>query len=929
MIKKLLSAAFFAGVALSANAYNVNDFVYSKTAKYQITGQNLVVNGQFKEGETGLTGWDTVSINQPLSATFTMLTAGPNGSNTQQVLPGSTTLEHGMRQNIHVTTPGTYVVSLSVKGSIAGFTDHDLTGGNTNYINVYYNTDKALAWMDTETDENGNGKKDDYTLRYGENGVCNAYQFSFADTAFTEVTFPVEVPAEGYIILDFRGLNEEVEIADVECHMAELVYDDRVAKDRIAYFQNYLNSEGIEERMYFAEFQECVQAVEAGIEANSSPVKMASLMENLEMVWDLFVSQNFDNVIDYIATKDGSASTGNNSANWMKWTAKWNKLNNDYKNQAPWSWSTDRWCHKTAAADSPMSLQWMRGAGANDGWNNIATLTTTLRPGKYYWGVTGQGGMMTLNKNRWARSWADECAETKLFFNGDTVFVGILNAARNQDYVVEFILEEEKEVTLGLICNNVSTSANAGFDVNFISPVLYRFFNEGELTAEQEAYLTSVETQLEALQGRLELANGYVAEDQKERPWGKEALKEGLAEAQTRYDGWMAMTQNDVLKELAEERSLPDTIMVNGVRFLNNNYITPFENMNKPFTDMPGAIEAAQETLGLRIYESSSKKEALTAEIAASQNMYNERLTVPFSSADSLALVNQREALNALVEEFKLAIDATTIVDIDFGTQEAPATINVVTETDTAGIETSTYTIAGAMGTMTLSNGASSQPYVLGYNDTDSLGMLRVGNGEASVDIVGAPVKATDIVNIKFDWYAGNLSGKKGGFKVLTAEGDTICGLFYSAYSGNDDLNTFGLNYNNLPKVGSGSASNAAIAAASNKTSFDVVIDYGAKMMYCTTSSSKGVVTSETIELTKGAPAKFVLYSNYHDDNRRSWFDNLKILNIAAGEYDSVEAIEVVKPVANGAMYNLMGQQIKRAAKGQIYIQNGQKKIGK
>ncbi|MBQ4519986.1 MAG: hypothetical protein II999_05175 [Bacteroidaceae bacterium] len=941
MIKKLLSAAFFAGVALSANAYEVNDFVYSKTAKYQITGQNLVVNGQFKEGETGLTGWDTVSINQPLSATFTKLTAGPNGSNTQQVLPGSTSLEHGMRQNIHVATPGTYVVSLSVKGSIAGFTDHDLTGGNTNYINAYYNTDQALAWMDTETDANNNGKKDDYNLRYGENGVCNAYQFSFADTAFTEVTFPVEVPAEGYIILDFRGLNEGLEIADVECHMAEEVYDDRVAKDRIAYFQSYLNSEGIDERMYFAEFQECVKAVEAGIEANSSPVEMASLMENLEMVWDLFVSQNFDNVIDYIATKDGSASTGNNSANWMKWTAKWNKLSNDYKNQAPWSWSTDRWCHKTAAADSPMSLQWMRGAGANDNWNNIATLTTTLRPGKYYWGVTGQGGMMTLNKNRWARSWADECAETKLFFNGDTVFVGILNAARNQDYVVEFILEEEKEVTLGLICNNVSTSASAGFDVNFISPVLYRFLNEGELTAEQEAYLNNVEAQLTALQGRLEVANGYVAEDQKERPWGKEALKEGVAEAQTRYDGWMAMSQDDVLKELAEERSLPDTIMNNGVRFLNNNYITPFENMNKPFTDMPGAIEAAQETLGQRIYESSSKKEALAAEITASQNMYNEKLTVPFSSADSLALVDQREALNALVEEFKLAIDATTIVDIDFGTQEAPAQFTIITETDTEGVTNYTSTIVGTKGTMVFTNAkggtaedgteitGGSQPFELGYNATDSLGMLRVGNGEASVEIAGAPVKATDIVNIKFDLYTGNLSGKKVGFKVLTAESDTICGLFYSAYSGNDDLNTFNINYGALPKVGSSGNDNGKVSASSNKTSFDVVIDYGAKMMYCTTSSSKGVVTSETIALTKGAPAKFVLYSNYNNDSRRSWFDNLKVLNIAAGEYDSVEAIEVVKPVANGAMYNLMGQQIKRAAKGQIYIQNGQKKIGK
>jgi hypothetical protein len=38
---------------------------------------------------------------------------------------------------------------------------------------------------------------------------------------------------------------------------------------------------------------------------------------------------------------------------------------------------------------------------------------------------------------------------------------------------------------LGLICNNVSTSENAGFDVNFYSPVLYKLIGEGLTEAEK------------------------------------------------------------------------------------------------------------------------------------------------------------------------------------------------------------------------------------------------------------------------------------------------------------------------------------------------------------------------------------------------------------------------------------------------------------
>ena len=924
MMKKLLSASLFALAALSVSAYEVGEFAYTKIAKYRITGNNLVANGTFA-GDDFTAGWTaTDEANSPLVTVFEQAAEGG-----VQVIAGQTALTCGMYQAVKIDAGGTYVVAFKVKGATAGFTDIDMTAGNVNYINAYFNTDAALATVDGTN------------LLFGENGVGGGYQFSFNADDYTQVVFAVDAPQDGNIMIDFRGLNEGLAIKDVEVRTAEQVYDDRIANDRIAYFNKYLADGALEGKEYYDDLQASVKAVQDAIAANATPAEMTTYMENLENDWSLFAEANFSNMLNLIPTKDGSANTGNNSANWMHWTAKWNKLSSDYKNQAPWSWSTDRWCHKTAAADSPMAIQWMRGAGSNSNWNNIATLTAELQPGVYYWGVTGQGGMMTLNKNRWARSWADECAKTELFFNGDTVEVGILNAARNQDYVVQFKLEEAKEVTLGIICNNVSSSENTGFDVQFYSPVLYLVKGDG-LSPEELAYLDAVQVQLDALQGRIDVANGYLAEANDTLPWGKEDLAVGAAEAKVRHEQWTAMSEDDRLDMYYNDEQLPDTIMEHGVRFLNNNYINPFIAMNKPLTDMPGAIKAAQEVYAQRIYSSSSKKADFAALIAASEKMYAEKLVAPFSSADSLALVDQKAALEAMAVEFKAAIDATVLVDIDFGTQEAPAAFEAhTTEPDSLG-ETTTYnTIAGAKGVMTFNDLSGSYPYALGWGSTtdettgaiittDSLGMLRVGNSEATVEFSGAPVGEFDIVNIKFDFYAGKLNKAKVGYKVLAAEGDTICGLYYSPYDGNDEFNTFAVDYNKyIPGVGSSSASNAAIAAASNKTQFDIVLDYGTKTMYCTTSSSKGTVTTEAIALPELVPAKFVLYSGYNNADRRCWFDNLIIQNIAAGDpNDAIGNVEAIRPVDNN-MYNLQGQRILAPVKGQIYIQNGRKMIAK
>lgn len=893
----------------------MDDYVHTKTARYQVAGPNLVENGQFTEGATGTTGWTaTDETNAPLTSVFTMKTGGPNGSNTQCVNDGQTALTAGMYQQIAVEQGGTYVVTLRVMGTAAGYTDLDLSGANTNYINAYYNTDGALATA---------GGNNNTTLAYGEGGVSGGYGFSFNNEGFTEVSFAIDAPTSGFIMIDLRGLNAGLEVGDVECHLANAVYDNRVAERKIAYIKSIINAPGIDltESEMYGDLAESLESLQDAIDKNASAEDMQTEMENVDGVWSEFVAGNFSNVLELIPTKDGSSNTGNNSANWMNWKGKYNKLNSNYNGKAPWSWNTDRWCHKGTTTNSPMCIQWMRSS--SDTWDNIATLTATLDKGTYFWGVSGQGGMMTLNKNRWARSWAQDCAETQLFFDGDTTDVFVLDPAVTKDYIYKFeVTEDNKEVKLGIRCNTNLAVTN-GFDVQFTSPVLYQLLVKGELTPEQKAYIDKVNVQLEALKGRLDVANGYLAEDQKAMPWKKDVLKEGVDEAQKRYDAWAALSQDDILGYMDNYQELADTIMNDGVRFLNNNYISKFTATNKPLTDMPSAIAAATATKNQRIYSGSAKMAELEAAITAAQNLYDAKLLVAYSDEDSISLVNEKDALAETVEAFKNAITVENLIDIDFGTQEAPAAI--VKHEDPEGLVDTYYSIAGKKGEIRMVDAEGTNGYALGYNNTDSIGMLRVGNNEGTVAIEGAPAKESDIVNIKFDYYFGNLITRYAGFFVMDENNDTICGLYCSKYSAVDQYNKFGIDYNGkINGVGSGAASNAAIAAASNKTQFDIVLDYGAKTMYCTTSGSKGTVTTEEIPMTStGKVAKFIIKSNYDNDGRRCWFDNLVINNIAADPTGVKEVKNAEASAEDDAIYNIAGQKVTAPVKGQIYIKKG------
>ena len=949
MKKQLLSIALLSAVVSGAMAHEIGDKVYSNSAKWKITGRNLVTNGDFSDNQ--LTGWTAIDESINKLTTFSVLEGqGAKGANEIKVNEGQTALTNGIYQTIAIQQGGTYIVSMKVMNTkAAGFTDFDLTGANTNYINAYYNTDGALA--------TANGTN----LSYGADGVCGGYTFSFTTDEFTEVNFPVQAPADGQIVIDLRGLSEGLEICDVTCQAAEKIYDTRIPEKRIAYIKSVLDSYEFSEDSK-ADLVEAIAEVETLI-SDGADDGYDYAMENLDLMWEGFVTANFSNVLNSINT----GASGNYSANWDNWTGKFNKLSSEasaYNAVSGWSWSTDRWCHKTAAADTPLQIQWMRTSSGT--WDNIATNTTTLDKGTYFFGFQGAGGMMTLNKNRWARSQAKECAETYVFFNNDTTEMFLLPTSNEMastygNVIYKFeVAEDNTPVKFGIRCNiGQGQVAKDGFDVNFYHPVLYKVLVKGELTPEEKTYLDNVKTQIDALKGRIEVAEDYVAETQKELPWGKEDLKAGLEEAKKRLAVWEAMDETErldamdnysakydatqapyyvdgayVLKDTTytdnTEKALQNIIMNAGVRYLNNNFITPFVNKNAPLTDLAVAVENANAVYSEPI-NNSGDKETFKAVIDAAQALYNTQLVAPYSQEVVDALVAKKKELSLASDAFIASVKKDVIVDIDFSTpaREIPATVEG---------ELSKYAIDGTKGTMNILGTFSAEmqkewtqfAYGQGFNDmyTD---VLFVGKGAAEVDL-GYEVKDNDAIIASFDIWYGYLDKAEFGFYFKDVDNNDIASFCRKAGSA-ATANLLGLDESAaaISQVGGRNNGNVQgnICKDNNKTHFEVTLNYASKNMFVTTVNKAGKkVIHPTVAMPEGVGKATKLYFNstYGNGERCCWLDNIVIsvigdvpsgiADVTTATQNAAKAVKKIENgqiviVKNGKKYTVAGAQIK------------------
>ena len=974
MKKQLLSIALLSAFVSGAMAHEIGDKVYSNSAKWKITGKNLVTNGDFSD--LSLSGWSAIDETVDKLTTFSVLAGqGAEGKNEIKVNDSQTDLKNGIYQTIAIEQGGTYIVSMKVMNTkAAGFTDFDLTGANTNYINAYYNTDGALA---TTSGTNNT------TLSYGADGVCGGYTFSFTTDKFTEVNFPVQAPANGQIVIDLRGLSEGLEICDVTCQAAEQIYDTRIPEKRIAYIKSVLNGYDFSNKDSYADLEEAITEVETLI-SDGADEGYESAMENLNLMWDGFVTDNFSNVLNSINT----GASGNYSANWDNWTGKFNKLSSDASAQnkvSGWSWSTDRWCHKNASADTPLQIQWMRGSSGT--WDNIATNTTTLDKGTYFFGFQGAGGMMTLNKNRWVRSQAKECAETYVFFNNDTTEMFLLPTSDDMastygNVIYKFeVAEDNTPVKFGIRCNLGQGQVIAdGFDVNFYHPVLYKVLVEGELTPEQKTYLGNVQTQIDALKGRITVAEGYVAADQKTRPWGKENLQKGIEESKKRLAVWEAMSETDrlatmdnfsakydatqapyyvddayVLKDTTytdnTEKALQNVIMNAGVRYINNEFISVFENYNAPLQNVAAIINTANETLENPLYAGGDKT-TFQNKISETKKAYDAiaAATTDATREDDVTRLNELvNVLEAASEAFKKSAEITPIATFDFeGGYE-----KVDNEGEVSYVVKSVENNLN----MVFADGQLSDKandvydYDLSYQIVKSKSeavndgnILVIGNTANLLELTDAVAPTSDdVLRIDFTMYHPAWGNSVGTPEVLLLDADknTIGGFRRGTWNAVDYC-SFGDFSGKLFQTDKPSQLKDCFAiTGGSRVDYKLVFDFKALTMQASVIQYKGdAKTCEVYAETAGESVPFGDVKNLPKyfslsgaaskmmSGRRSSIDNIKIYRYASKaavsgitdvEKEAAEASKAVKKIENGKIvivkggkkYTVAGAQIK------------------
>lgn len=339
MKKRLLTQLLAVVCAVGAYAYNVGDFIYSPTAKYKITGDDLVTNGSFSVGD-GFEGWTGETDDFVDGATWGIETAaGPNGENVIKSL-GATAAEGTSLHNVWQLQPGFYTISYWVKSPEV--TTSSVTEGGNNYVNFFTN--------DT-----------------GDNTITTAVATAAPMlTEWKQVVMTVQASAEVYLVFLANNVTTDVMFTNFEIHEAEEVYDTRIAQRYVNDIEKLLNEpDFVNDAAGLLEMLGMVKDLLASEPEDGTEI--TDLIDQFDVQVQDFLNEVAGNTIG--TTIDGTSVT-RYLTDWATWgSTNWNQMTN----RNTWSFEGGRW------GFSPNDESLERPAG--DGYVASAGIQTSYRLG--------------------------------------------------------------------------------------------------------------------------------------------------------------------------------------------------------------------------------------------------------------------------------------------------------------------------------------------------------------------------------------------------------------------------------------------------------------------------------------------------------------------------------------------------------------------
>lgn len=877
MKKRLLLSLMAMCMAVTGFALSNGEFVYTPQGRFQITGENLNTNSAFND----FAGWTIVSASEDktLADLFNIngggLTGGGNSVQSLGLVAGE-----GMYFKFEPTSASdSYVVSFKMKGAALNNTRAKVATDvavNENVVKVFGDTDGTYA---DATDE----------------VVCNTAEELTEDWQ----TFNYAIVGDGTprtYFISFTSMATTIEIADLQIASAIQFADLRqrdAMLNKLNIYKNVYNWDAA--LLDDCGYNEVIAALEAIGDENGQD-DLNELLETAAEMLTEFQNANMDDYTDGhylgIKTTNGNLQKQDVIDGWTCYPGGrgfWNS--GAYPDMGHFAGNTG-WNYGTT--DGPMGV----------------SLQKTLDPGSYVFAIEGNAALReaatssswTINEG-WKPAYAVAYIVKIVDGAASDTIVSVVKGLEPVNYtqfLVAAKIEESATYEIGFkaYCKDAYKDLKNG-SVVYVKDASIWGKNDNKYNQKQLGYEADVREQITTGRTQLTTATQNIANA--DYLWGKAVLQACVDTVEVKIAAYELLSQDDIIatyesdyvKSTSEETGyLVYTIYQEAVKDIiaaNKKFVA----VNDTLSSMQTVIDAAEATLALRIYDAATGKDDLKAAIAKAKDVQAQMKAAQYSEENAAAIVAANAALNEAIAIFKTTIPAsaiTTVVDIDF---EQDAVLNE---------ETQLYSIAGNAGSMEFStfslDGTGNQPFEKGYwSNGEQLyaGYIRVGNGTGTVnfDPTVDGTMGTDILKVNFDFFIQGLSGRSLGFfmKDETAE-NTVAAFFANYYNVTISDNTFGISQDNLQFGSGGSYNNAAPEGAVEsgtvcaKNSFELIFDFGEGSMYATTTSKKGVATTEKIVFDGTVPRSFILQCNYNNNDRRSWFDNLKIERIAAGATD-------------------------------------------
>ncbi len=895
MKKRLLFAFMALCVAVSGFALTNGEYVYTPQGRFQITS-DLKAYSNF----TDLTGWEVVTAaeGKTINDNFTIDANGPVAGMNCAVSLDATAGE-GMYFKFTPTDAGaTYVVSYKMKGA-ATVTTRVKAGSKistANVVKVEGNTDGVYA---------------------GTNDVllCNTAEELTDDWQTFNYAIVGDGTARTYFI-SFVGMQTNIYIADLQIAEALQVADLRkrdAAVEKINVYKNaYAWPEDVLAEYGINDALETLNAI--GDQSAQSELDDALVTANETLTE--FLNSNMDdylagNNMNYLGINTGSALAARSNKKYGDW---------DCVDRGEWG--------KDKYPDLGHYQQTAKWANNNPDNAMGVTMKKELTAGSYVFGIMAGAAVRENVKQSW-----DYDDAMKVAYGVASVVKYVDNVAT--DTIAQVTIDPisclESDLTPFFVTAKVEEDGIYEFafkawcregyknltlgSATFVRNASIWGKNNNKYNQKQLKYEADVREQITT--GRTQLDDAAKNIANAEKPWGKAELQACVDTVAPKIAVYEALTQDDIIatyQDYYEKTTSND----NGLKVYEiyqeavKDIIAAnrkFNAVNDTLASMQTAIDGAENTMAMRVYDAATGKDALKAAIAKAKETQAAMKAAQYSEENAAAIETANAELADAVEIFKATVPAsavTSIVDIDFE------------QTAVQNAETLLYSISGAAGSMEFSNFAEdvndNYPFQQGmWSNGEQLykGYVRVGNGTGTVnfDPTAGGEMGTNILRVKCDFYLQGLSGKFIGFFLKAAAADEATAApnvagFYANYYDNkiDAASNLPIDLANL-KYGSGSGyankapqdAEGAEGTVLAKNSFEVILDFGEGSMYCTTTSDKGTFTTEKKVFDKTVPVQFVLQSNYINNDRRCWFKNLKIEKIQAGPAEQYVGIENAK----------------------------------